>query len=190
MLSCLSGYLRFNSLDTKHRTDLQRKFSEITRLLPFFWCNPGNGSFPALFLPPGSSVSAKSLIDIKGKHPGCRVQQGWTDCLGSAGLARSSYRGTCICPGPILVGLVGPVVPREKLGRAERRSLVRTWRRSRAPAKQSGTLRRVQVPDGCYWAEWLSRTPSGQLREARPKGRTHREWRDSGGSPGALKERN
>lgn len=78
----------------------------------FFRCNPGNGSFPALFLPPGSSVSGKSLIDIKGKHPGWR-----SDCLGSAGLTRSSYRGACICPGPILVGLVGPVVPREKLGR-------------------------------------------------------------------------
>lgn len=105
------------------------------------------------------------------------VQQGWQD---PATGVRASVQD------PSLWGWWDLWFPERSSGgceRAEGRSLVRPWRKSWAPAKQSGTLRRVQVPEGCYWAEWLSRTPGWQLKEARPKGRTHQEWRDSGGSP-------
>lgn len=109
MFSCLSGYLRFNSLDAKRRTDLQRKFRELTRLLSFSLMQPWKWVIPCLV----SSTRFQCFRKVPDWHQGQTSRlEVWL-----SGFSRADKICACICPGPILVGLVGPVVPREKLGR-------------------------------------------------------------------------
>lgn len=115
----------------------------------FFWCNQGGGSFPALFLPPGSSVSGRSLVDLKGKHASVEV---WLPGFSRAGKVQLATGARASVSDPSLWDWwdLRFLERRPKVHeRVQWRSFVRTWMRNRDPAKQSGNLRRAQVPKGC-----------------------------------------
>ena len=142
--SCLPGYLRFTSLASS--TEQTYRENSVSSPVCCFFPNSRKKMGHSL---PCFSHQVWVFQEAPWRTPRPNIQ-GWrAGWLASAGLARSSSRGACTCPGPIPVGIVGLWFPGRSSGGAqklERRSLARTWKRSWTPVRQSGILKKGPSP--------------------------------------------
>ena len=162
VFSCLPGYLRFTSL----ASSTEQTYRENSGSSPVCCFFPNSRKKMGHSIP-CFSHQVRVFQEAPWRTPRPNIQ-GWrAGWLASAGLARSSSRGACTCPGPIPVGLVGLWSPGRSSGghrSLKGEALQELEREAGLQSDRVGFSRRAQVPEGCYWMEWVSSTPSWQLR--------------------------